>query len=73
MDKSKNYPYCDFFQHHNKDFNGGLCPCGDSFKLDGELRCARTPERIKEYRAGGYYYKCEYMITKKHSGQITLF
>ena len=73
MDKNADYPYCDFFKYHNANFNGGLSPCGDSFMLDGELRCIRTPDRIKKYRAEGYYFKCESMRLENHLGQIKLF
>lgn len=73
MDKNENYPYCDFWKYHDANFNGGSCPCGDSFMLDGELRCIRTPDRIKKYRAEGYYFKCECMRVKKQFEQISLF
>ena len=56
-----NYPYCDFFKYHEKSFNYGLCPCGNSFSIGGQLRCSLTKEEIKKRVAGGYYYKCEYM------------
>lgn len=73
MDKNINYPCCDFYKYHDKEFNYGSCPCGDSFTLAGELRCNRTPDRIKEYISGGYYYKCNYMRVEKNPGQIRLF
>ena len=73
MSRNNDYPYCDFFKYHDSDFNFGLCPCGDSFKISGELRCLRTHEAIKKYRLGGYYFKCEYMRIEKYPGQITFF
>lgn len=67
---SEDYPYCDFYKYHDENFNGGSCPCGDSFMLDGELRCIRTPARIKQYISEGYYFKCEWMRVVK-DGQRT--
>lgn len=61
MAKSSSYPLCKFFDHHPKDFNYGLCPCGDSFKKDGVLYCSRTKELISKRRKEGYYFKCEYI------------
>lgn len=61
MSEQKVLPYCDFFKHHDKDYNFGLCPCGDSTVVDGELRCTRTKAKIKKLRRDGYYFSCEYM------------
>ena len=60
-----NFPYCDFFKHHEKTFNFGSCPCGDSFTLDGELLCSRNKEKIKNLSRNGYYTRCEYMRLEK--------
>ena len=52
MSEQNKLPYCDFFKHHDNDFNYGLCPCGDSVVIDGELRCTRTKAKTKKYEKG---------------------